>query len=137
MVNEREEPAQREILAKIICKTRFGDEIISGADLACADAIHAYQAGRSPAEVPPNAPTPIKWHVLGDAHEGTEVCIEAREQRDRSTLYAVTRLGSVLNTDGEWEYEPLPSSRDDDFLARTRFASLTDAGAAVWRSAQQ
>jgi hypothetical protein len=28
--------------------------------------------------------------------------------------------------DGEWEYEPIPSSRDDDFLARCRY-SLDDA----------
>lgn len=29
---------------------------------------------------------------------------------------------SVFNREGEWEYEPLPSSRDDDFIARTRFS---------------
>lgn len=27
----------------------------------------------------------------------------------------------VLNADGEWEWEPLPSERREDFLARTRF----------------
>lgn len=35
--------------------------------------------------------------------------------------YAVTHIGYVFNSDGEWEYEPQPSSRDDEFLARTRF----------------
>jgi len=34
--------------------------------------------------------------------------------------------GCCLNSDGEWEYEPQPSSRKDDFLARTRF---TEQGA--------
>lgn len=34
--------------------------------------------------------------------------------------YAVARGGFVWNGD-EWEYEPRPSSREDDFLARTRF----------------
>lgn len=28
----------------------------------------------------------------------------------------------VLNRSGEWEHEPLPSSRQDDFIARTRFS---------------
>ena len=27
----------------------------------------------------------------------------------------------VLNAEGEWEWEPLPSERREDFLARTRF----------------
>lgn len=44
--------------------------------------------------------------------------------------YAVRRGSSVLASDGEWEFEPLPSNRDDDFLKRCRFASLADAKAA-------
>jgi len=35
--------------------------------------------------------------------------------------WAVSNGTSVLNTDGEWEWEPMPSSRDDDFIARARF----------------
>jgi hypothetical protein len=35
--------------------------------------------------------------------------------------YAVAHLGWVLNRDGAWEYEPIPSSREDDFIERTRF----------------
>lgn len=36
--------------------------------------------------------------------------------------WCVYDMGDVLNVDGEWELEPtLPSSRDDDFLNRTRF----------------
>jgi len=34
----------------------------------------------------------------------------------------VDRSGLVLNADGEWEYEPNPSSRTDGFRARTRFS---------------
>jgi hypothetical protein len=33
----------------------------------------------------------------------------------------------VLNKLGEWEFEPLPSSRDDDFLSRCRYATPIDA----------
>jgi hypothetical protein len=36
-------------------------------------------------------------------------------------LWAVTDCGSVLASDGEWLYEPLPSNRTDEFKAKTRF----------------
>jgi hypothetical protein len=35
-------------------------------------------------------------------------------------VYAVTRRGFCWNG-SEWEFEPLPSGRDDEFIARTRF----------------
>lgn len=35
--------------------------------------------------------------------------------------FAVRHLSSVLNKDGEWEYEPMASSRTDEFKERTRF----------------
>jgi hypothetical protein len=35
--------------------------------------------------------------------------------------WAVKGMFGVLNTDGEWEYEPSPSNREDDFLDRCRF----------------
>lgn len=35
--------------------------------------------------------------------------------------YAVLHHGWCLDADGRWEYEPRPSSRDDDWLARYRF----------------
>lgn len=36
-------------------------------------------------------------------------------------LWAVTYAGSTINKDGEWEYEPLPSSRSEAYMSRTRF----------------
>lgn len=48
--------------------------------------------------------------------------------------WAVRRNSSCLARDGEWEYEPIPSSRDDEFYARCRFDSLADALAAVERA---
>lgn len=36
--------------------------------------------------------------------------------------YAVTRHRMCLGTDGEWDYEPSPSSRDDDWIATHRFS---------------
>lgn len=47
--------------------------------------------------------------------------------------WAVARRCFVLNRDGEWEYEPIPSSRDDAFKARTRFGHEEAWGAVrVW-----
>lgn len=40
--------------------------------------------------------------------------------------WAIRNRGECLNRNGEWEYEPLPSSRTDEFLERCRF-SLADA----------
>lgn len=35
--------------------------------------------------------------------------------------WAVKSMSRVLNSAGEWEYEPIPSERDDAFKERTRF----------------
>ena len=59
------------------------------------------------------------------------VRVERIAQHDGSTLWAVRRGGNVLGRDGEWEYEPLPSSRDDDFFARFRFATIDAAWSAA------
>lgn len=41
--------------------------------------------------------------------------------------WAVRRTGSVLNRYGEWEYEPMPSNRDNEFYDRCRFHALEEA----------
>lgn len=38
-----------------------------------------------------------------------------------------SNAGLCLTTNGEWEYEPLPSNRDDEFYKRCRFASFIEA----------
>jgi hypothetical protein len=35
--------------------------------------------------------------------------------------HAVTRMRRCLGTDGEWDFEPSPSNRDDDWIATHRF----------------
>lgn len=52
---------------------------------------------------------------------GSGIKIEAAKQLDGSTLWVVRYEGNCLNKEGQWEYEPLPSSRDTEFLARTRY----------------
>jgi len=51
-----------------------------------------------------------------DSHSWT-ITVEYRG-RD---LWAVKRGPYTLSSDGAWEYELLPSSREDDYLARCRF----------------
>jgi hypothetical protein len=46
------------------------------------------------------------------------------EYRGRGS-WAVCHMGLCFGTDGDWEYEPLPSSRDDDWLAAHRFDEAT------------
>ena len=61
-----------------------------------------------------------------DAGDG--VRIEAAKQRDGGVLWAIREASStVLASDGLWEFEPQPSSRDADFLARCRYASPREA----------
>ena len=46
--------------------------------------------------------------------------------------WAVVQDGILnLNKDGQWQWEPQPSSRDDEFLAACRFESLAEAMAAA------
>jgi len=55
------------------------------------------------------------------------VRITEMAQLDGPPKWAVRRNGRCLNTDGKWEYEPMPSSRDDEFLARCRFSTVREA----------
>ena len=41
--------------------------------------------------------------------------------------WAIICHGNVLNHDNEWEYEPFPSSRDEEFFARCRWPTARDA----------
>lgn len=56
-----------------------------------------------------------------------EVRLELVRQRKGPPLWAVRRHGMCMGKDGEWEWEPSPSNRDDAFLARCRFAMPQEA----------
>ena len=45
--------------------------------------------------------------------------------------WSVRLRGDCLNKESEWEWEPNPSSRGDDFYERCRFDSLEDALSAI------
>jgi hypothetical protein len=41
--------------------------------------------------------------------------------------WAVVDAGYVLNKEGQWEYEPMSSSRTEEFIRRTRYLSAEQA----------
>lgn len=49
------------------------------------------------------------------------VRIERRGSHGDAARWAVGFYGLVLNREGEWEYESMPSGRDEAFRQRTRF----------------
>lgn len=55
------------------------------------------------------------------------VRIQRARQMEGPDKWKVERDGSVLNKSGDWEYEPLPSSRSDEFLARCRYDTAQEA----------
>lgn len=72
----------------------------------------------------------IPLEVLAYALPGDGV-IERCPQRDGGVKWAIRRSGSCMNNEGEWEFEPMPSGRDDEFLARCRYESA-EAAYAAW-----
>jgi hypothetical protein len=68
---------------------------------------------------------------VGDPRDGSDISICLARQRDGRALWAVRQRGDCLSKSGEWEYEPSPSGRDDEFLSRCRFDSLDSAIAAA------
>ena len=83
------------------------------------------------------------YHVSGDeaalnaCRDDDPIYVKWRgQQYGRGPVRWAVVLGNgypawVLNKDGEWEYEPQPSSRDDEFFARCRWESFDEALAAA------
>lgn len=51
------------------------------------------------------------------------VTIDRCGQRSGPDLWAIRFKGLTMNRDGEWEWEPIPSSRDDEYMQRCRFGA--------------
>lgn len=49
------------------------------------------------------------------------------DQRTGPAKWKVFKEGYCLAKSGDWEYEPMPSSRTDDFIERCRFDSAQEA----------
>ena len=75
--------------------------------------------------------TACEWR-LGDPGLD-ELRIVERARPYGPPRYAVTWRGRVANCVDEWEFEPNPSNRDDEFLARTRWDNWGDAAVVAQR----
>ena len=74
---------------------------------------------------------PILRHLLLADDRGMATVVLDRRRRFDEDVWTVVDGGTVLNTFLEWEYEPQPSSRDDNFFSRTRFSH--DAALDLWK----
>jgi hypothetical protein len=74
--------------------------------------------------------TAIRFRFASGAHwsNDIEICrCEGHLLPKQPYMWAVRQGGNVLGKSGEWQYEPLPSSRDDGFYAEYRFDTYEDA----------
>ncbi len=55
------------------------------------------------------------------------VTLERCLQPDDSSKWKIKRRGYCLGKEGEWELEPIPSSRTDEFYSRCRWGSFDEA----------
>jgi len=55
-----------------------------------------------------------------------DISINSRSRRGDNIWAIMDITGSRYNRNHKWEHEPLPSSRDDEFIARTTY-TLQDA----------
>lgn len=69
---------------------------------------------------PTTKPTRYAISCIPEDHELAYEMTIAVEYRGRD-LWAVMKRSRCLSADGAWDYEPNPSSRDDDWLATHRF----------------
>jgi hypothetical protein len=60
-------------------------------------------------------PTVNEYKIEGN------VVIRRALQRDGTSLWKIVKDGFVLGRDGNWHYEPQPSSRTDQHIEKTRW----------------
>ena len=75
------------------------------------------------------------WHRKSDIDaetlHGAPEIVRMRSPFYDGERFAVRKDGLCLAVGGVWEWEPLPSSRDDEFYERCRFTSFAAATSAV------
>ena len=76
----------------------------------------------------------ISWlYTPSEDWGGGHPCIQIDrcKQINGSVRYAVRQAGACMDKDGNWMREPMPSSRDDEFLDRFRFDYWEQAADAI------
>ena len=71
----------------------------------------------------------IMSYQLEEWSDAIDVRLERMKQQDGSELWAIREGGACLNKKGQWEFEPIPSSRTSAFFKRCRFKSVDEATA--------
>jgi len=56
-----------------------------------------------------------------------DMTVDRVRQRDGGDLWAVRSGSMCLSTQGEWDWEPMPSSRTDEWLGAHRFQNSDEA----------
>jgi hypothetical protein len=79
-------------------------------------------------------------YVPGKPFYSNGVVLEPVYQLDGGVLWAIRKPyqspGQCLNKKGEWEFEPLPSSRTNSFFRRCRFGSIEGA-LRIWETMKE
>ena len=72
---------------------------------------------------------PVSWKPvdLDVRQHFRDFKVDEVAQLKGAAKFAVRSGCTCLNKEGEMEYEPIPSSRDDEFIARCRFDTLAEA----------
>lgn len=70
---------------------------------------------------------PTKYAVMDIGPPELGLSIELRLSKTGKQWAVTDSFRHCLAKDGWWEYEPQPSSRDDEFLARCRWTSVQEA----------
>ena len=74
----------------------------------------------------------IAWELVPETSQcaGDEIRLERRDGFS-GRRWTVAQRGYVLNKNGEWEWEPQPSSRTDEWLETVRWSTPEEACAAL------
>jgi hypothetical protein len=82
------------------------------------------------------ADLPVQTYILrsDDLNLAYTAVLLERRNSYGETRWSIRQGSHVLNRNLEWEYEPLPSSRTDEYLERVRFHSPEEA-LTVWERA--
>lgn len=75
--------------------------------------------------------TPTEWTMSPEPPDNIPPVTICRVRGRTGVRYAIRQAGACMDANGEWEIEPIPSSRTDEWLDRFRYDTLEAAKAAA------